>query len=164
MNNFRSIRDGIFDAILPPKAAPSRVGLISAGNPNVLSEAAGQEDYARKRKRGGRVKLEGVRPRHRLDRPSRRMRKFGDGGTADAESDQPAQATASSDHAPSSTSRGFVDALMANPKVRAIVKANETLNRWGSELGGSKPAYRSGGRAAAIDKGGRELRRGGSAR
>jgi hypothetical protein len=177
MNNFRSIKDATrFDAILPPKADPKRVGLISAGNPDVLREAAGLEDYSRKRKRGGRVKVSGVRPKHRLDRPSRR--KFADGGTAD---DRPA----TSDDASSSSNRGFVDALMANPKVRAIVKANETLNRWGSELGGSKPAYRSGGRAdapligsdalrhnskvravgaAAIDKGGRELRRGGSAR
>jgi hypothetical protein len=175
---FHDVRDATrFDPILPPKADPSRVGLISAGNPDVLREAAGLEDYSRKRKRGGRVKFSGVRPKHRLDRPSR-GRKFADGGSAD---DRPA----TSDDAPSSSNRGFVDALMANPKVRAIVKANETLNRWGSELGGSKPAYRSGGSAdaprigsdvlranskvravgaAAIDKGGRELRRGGGAR
>jgi hypothetical protein len=112
-HNFRSIKAGTLDAILPPKAAPSRVGLISAGNPDVLREAAGLEDYARKRrKRGGRVKIDGVRPRHRLDRSSR-GRKFADGGTAD---DRPA----TSDDAPSLSNRGFVDALMANPKVRAI--------------------------------------------
>jgi hypothetical protein len=185
-NNFRSIKAGTLDAILPPKAAPERVGLISAGNPNVLREAAGLESYARKRKRGGRVKIDGVRPKHRLDRPSRR--KFADGGTAD---DRPA----TSDDA-SSSNRGFVDALMANPKVRAIAaglagiqKATPVVMRAIQEdptqlLGGSKPAYRRGGSAdalvgsdvlranskvrkvgaAAIDKGGRELRRGGSAR
>jgi hypothetical protein len=87
-HNFRDIKTATVDAILPPKADPKRVGLISAGNPDVLREAAGLEDYAnpRKRRRGGRAKIDGVRHRHRLDRPSRR--KFGDGGTADA--DQPA--------------------------------------------------------------------------
>ena len=45
------------DAILPPNAAPERVGLVAAGNPNVLREAEGLEDYSRKRKRGGRVKV-----------------------------------------------------------------------------------------------------------
>jgi hypothetical protein len=110
MNNFRSIKDGIFDAILPPKADPKRVSLVSAGNPNVLSEAAGEEDYARKRrKRGGRVKIDGVRPRHRLDRPARR--KFDSGGSADAD-----QSAASSGDTP----RSGVDALMAIPKIRAI--------------------------------------------
>jgi hypothetical protein len=42
---------------LPPNAAPERVGLVAAGNPNVLREAEGLEDYSRKRKRGGRVKV-----------------------------------------------------------------------------------------------------------
>jgi hypothetical protein len=115
MNNFQSIKAGIFDAILPPKADPKRVGLVSAGNPDVLHEAAGLADYAnprKRRKRGGRAKIDGVRPKPRLDRRSR-GRKFADGGTAD---DLPA----TSDDAPSLSNRGFVDALMANPKVRAI--------------------------------------------
>jgi hypothetical protein len=144
-NNFRSIKAGTLDAILPPKAAPERVGLISAGNSNVLREAAGLESYARKRKRGGRVKLDGVRPKHRLDRPSRRMRKFGDGGTAD---DRPA----TSDDAPSSSNRGFVDALMANPKVRAIAAGLAGIQKVDQAIGketGTKPAYRRGGSADA---------------
>jgi hypothetical protein len=85
----------------------------------------------------------GVRPKHRLDRPSRQ--KFADGGTAYDESDQSTQTTAS----PGDTPRSGVDALMANPKVRgigaaltAIDKANQVLSRWGSELTGSKPAHR----------------------
>jgi hypothetical protein len=45
------------DAILPPNAAPERVGLVAAGKRNVLREAEGLEDYSRKRKRGGRVKV-----------------------------------------------------------------------------------------------------------
>jgi hypothetical protein len=140
--DFRSIRAAMFDAILPPKADPKRVGLVSAGNPDVLCEAAGIADYAnpRKRKRGDRVKIVGVRAKHRLDRPSRR--KFGDGGAADA--DQPAA------DAPGIGS----DVLRANPKARAIGaaltgidKANQVLNRWGAELTGSKPAYHRGGSA-----------------
>jgi hypothetical protein len=72
-HTFRSVKDATFDAILPPKADPNRVGLIAAGNPNVLSEAHGLEDYARKYKRGGRVKhaISGVYARHRLDRRTR---------------------------------------------------------------------------------------------
>jgi hypothetical protein len=145
MNNFRSIKDATrFDGILPPKSAPSRVGLISAGNPDVLREAAGLADYAnpRKRRRGGRVKVSGVRPKPRLDRPSR-GRKFADGGTAD---DRPA----TSDDAPSSSNRGFVDALMNSPKVRAIAaglagiqKASQAISR----ETGTQPAYKRGGGA-----------------
>jgi hypothetical protein len=60
-DDFRSIKDSTFDAILPPKADPKRVGLIAAGNPDVLAEAKGQVDYARKRKRGGRVPITGAR-------------------------------------------------------------------------------------------------------
>jgi hypothetical protein len=110
----------------------------------------GQEDYARKRKRGGRVKLGGVRPRHRLDRPSRR--KFDSGGTADA--GEPGQTTAPPDDAPPSSGRGFVDSLMANPKVRAIAaglagigKGNPVVLRAAQEPMGPKPAYHRGGRA-----------------
>jgi hypothetical protein len=136
-----------FDAILPPKADPKRVGLVAAGNPDVLREARGEADYGRKRKRGGRVKLgtiDGVRPRHRLDRPSRR--KFADGGSADEQSDQ--SATTTSDDA--STSRGFVDALMANPKVRAIaagLAGIQKVNQAISKETGTKPAYRRCGGA-----------------
>jgi hypothetical protein len=144
-HNFRSIKDATrFDAILPPKADPKRVGLIAAGNPNVLGEAAGLEDYARKRKRGGRVKLDGVRPRHRLDRPSRR--KFADGGSADEQSDQSAQTTASAGDTP----RSGIDALMNSPKVRAIAaglagiqKASQAISR----ETGTQPPYRRGGGA-----------------
>ena len=38
---YRSIKDGTFDAILPPNAAPERVGMIAAGKPDVLREAHG---------------------------------------------------------------------------------------------------------------------------
>jgi hypothetical protein len=144
-HNFRSVKDATFDAI--PPAAPERVGLVAAGNPDVLREA--------KRKRGGRVKLStisGVRPKHRLDRPS--LRKFADGGTADAESDQSAQTTTSSDDATSSTGRGFVDSLLAIPKVqgvrtgwKAIQKVTPVVMRALQEPTGPKPAYRRGGRA-----------------
>jgi len=75
-HNFRSIKDATFDAILPPNADPDRVGLIAAGNPDVLREAHGLEPYARKRKRGGRVKhldaMSGAHAHHRLDRAYRR--------------------------------------------------------------------------------------------
>jgi hypothetical protein len=124
--------------------------MISSGNPDVLRSAADL-----KRKRGGRVKLGaigGVRPKHRLDRPSRR--KFADGGSADEHSDQPAQATASSDEATSSTGRGFVDSLMASPKLRAIrdgwvgiQKYTPAVMKALQEPTGPKPAYRRGGSA-----------------
>ena len=83
-HNFRSIKDATFDAILPPNADPERAGLIAAGNPHVIAEAHGLEPYARKRKRGGRVKhaISGAHVRHRLDRRSRR--KFASGGDANA--------------------------------------------------------------------------------
>jgi hypothetical protein len=74
-HNFRSIKNATFDAILPPNAAPERVGLVAAGNPNVLSGAMDHEDARkRKRKRGGRGKISGVRPRHRLDRPTDQLK------------------------------------------------------------------------------------------
>jgi hypothetical protein len=155
-HSFRSIKDAtVLDSILPPKAAPSRVSLVSAGNPDVLREAAGLADYAnpRKRRRGGRVKVDGHKPRPRLDRPSR-GRKFADGGSADEQSDQSAQTTASSDDA--STGRGFVDELMAIPKIRGITtglaamrKATPVVMRAALEPSGPKPAYRAGGRADA---------------
>jgi hypothetical protein len=142
MNNFRRIKDAtVLDSVLPPKAAPSRVGLVSAGNPDVLREAAGLADYAnpRKRRRGGRVKVSGVRPRHRLDRPSRR--KFDSGGTADA--DQPAAS-------PGDTPRSGIDALMQIPKIRAIaagIAGLQKVDRAISAETGTKPAYRRGGSA-----------------
>jgi hypothetical protein len=146
---FRNVKNATrFDAILPPKADPKRVGLVAAGNPNVLSEAVGEEDYARKRrKRGGRVKLgaiDGVRPRHRLDRPSRR--KFADGGSADEQSDQSAQTTAS----PGDTPRSGIDALMQIPKIRAIaagLAGIQKVNQAISKETGTQPAYRRGGSA-----------------
>jgi hypothetical protein len=141
-HSFRSIKDAtVLDSILPPKAAPSRVSLVSAGNPDVLREAAGLADYAnpRKRRRGGRVKVDGHKPRPRLDRPSR-GRKFADGGSADEQSDQ------------SATSRGFVDALMASPKVRAIAAGLSGIQKVDQAISketGTKPAYRRGGRRAS---------------
>jgi hypothetical protein len=136
MNTLREIKNATrFDPILPPKANPRRVEMVSSGNPNVLSEAKGLEDYARKRrKRGGRVKLDGVRPKHRLDRPSRR--KFGDGGYAEGE--QPSVSPPSIGSA----------VLRANPKARAVGDALTAINKAGRELmPGSKPAYRRGGSA-----------------
>jgi hypothetical protein len=136
-----------FDAILPPKADPKRVGLVAAGNPDVLREARGEADYGRKRKRGGRVKLgtiDGVRPRHRLDRPSRR--KFADGGSADEQSDLSAQTTAS----PGDTPRSGIDALMQIPKIRAIaarLAGLQKVNQAISKETGTQPAYRRGGSA-----------------
>jgi hypothetical protein len=134
MNTLREIKNATrFDPILPPKADPRRVEMVSSGNPNVLSEAKGLEDYARKRrKRGGRVKVEGVKPRPRLDRPSRRA----DGGYAEGE--QPSVSP------PSIGS----SVLRANPKARAVGTALTAVNKAGRELmPGSKPAYRRGGSA-----------------
>jgi hypothetical protein len=135
MKTLREIKNATrFDPILPPKADPRRVEMVSSGNPNVLSEAKGLEDYARKRrKRGGRVKLDGVRPKHRLDRPSRR--KFGDGGYAEGE--QPAVSP------PSIGS----DVLRSSPKGRALAAGLAGIQKIGRELTGSKPAYRRGGGA-----------------
>jgi hypothetical protein len=125
-----------------PKADPKRVGLISAGNPDVLHEAAGMADYApRKRRRGGRVKVSGVRPKHRLDRPSRR--KFADGGTTDEQSDQ---STAS----PGDTPRSGVDALLAIPKIRALATGLAGIQKVDQAISketGTQPAYRRGGSA-----------------
>src|SRR6516165_10838416 len=88
-DDFRSIKSATF--MLPPSADPARVGLIAAGNPDVLREAHGLEPYAKKRKRGGRVPITGAHAQHRLGRRSRR--KFAAGGDADdADSQQPAQA------------------------------------------------------------------------
>jgi hypothetical protein len=135
MQNFRDIRNSTrFDPILPPKADPRRVEMVSSGNLNVLREARGLEDYSRKRrKRGGRVKLDGVRPKHRLDRPSRR--KFGDGGYAEGE--EPAVSPPSIGSA----------VLRSNPKARAVGAALTAINKAGHELTGSKAAYKCGGGA-----------------
>jgi hypothetical protein len=123
MSTLREIKNATrFDPILPPKADPRRVEMVSSGNPNVLSEARGLEDYARNRKRGGRVKVEGVKPRPRLDRPSRRA----DGGYAEGE-EQPAVS------APSIGS----SVLRANPKARAVGTALTAINKAGHELTGS---------------------------
>jgi hypothetical protein len=67
-HTLRSIKDSTF--AVPPDADPKRVGLIAAGNPDVLSEAKGQESYAKRG--GGRVKISGAYARHRLDRQYRR--------------------------------------------------------------------------------------------
>jgi hypothetical protein len=71
--DFHSIKNAMFDSILPPNADPARVGLIAAGTPDVIAEAMSQERYARKR--GGRVKhldaIGGGRAHHRLDRRNR---------------------------------------------------------------------------------------------
>jgi hypothetical protein len=129
------------DPVLPPKADPKRVGLVAAGNPDVLREAAGLADYAnpRKRRRGG--KVSGVRPRHRLDRPARR--KFDSGGSADAD-----QSTVS----PGDTPRSGVDALLAIPKIRAIAAGLAGIQKVDQAISketGTKPAYRRGGSADA---------------
>jgi hypothetical protein len=58
--SFASVKNATFDPILPPNADPERVGLIAAGNPDVLLEAHGLEPYSRKRKRGGRVAISGA--------------------------------------------------------------------------------------------------------
>jgi hypothetical protein len=136
--NFRDIRNSTrFDAIEPPKADPRRVEMVSSGNPNVLSEAKGLEDYARKRrKRGGRVKLDGVRPKHRLDRPSRR--KFGDGGYAEGE--QPSVSPPSIGSA----------VLKANPKARAIAAGLAGIQKVDQAISketGTRPAHHRGGSA-----------------
>jgi hypothetical protein len=66
------------------RAKGGRTGLVASGNPDVIKEAEGKEDYARgdERKRGGRAKRKsggkviglmtggGVKPR--LDRPGRK--------------------------------------------------------------------------------------------
>lgn len=66
------------------RAKGGRTGLVASGNPDVLKEAEGKEDYAKgdERKRGGRAKRKaggkviglmtggGVKPR--LDRPGRK--------------------------------------------------------------------------------------------
>jgi hypothetical protein len=66
------------------RAKGGRTGLVASGNPDVLKEAEGKEDYAKgdERKRGGKVKRKsggkviglmtggGVKPR--LDRPGRK--------------------------------------------------------------------------------------------
>jgi hypothetical protein len=133
-HTLRSIKDASrLDPILPPKADPRRVEMVSSGNPNVISEAKGLEDYARKRKRGGRVKVEGVKPRPRLDRPSRR--KFGDGGYAEGEEPSVSPPSIGS------------SVLKANPKARAVGTALTAINKAGHELTGSKAAYRRGGSA-----------------
>jgi hypothetical protein len=134
-HNFRSIKAGTFDAILPPHATPERVGMISSGNPDVLRSAADL-----KRRRGGRVKVSGARPKHRLDRPSRR--KFADGGTTDAESDQSAQTTAS----PGDTPRSGVDALMQIPKIRAIAAGLSGIQKVDQKSPVWRMRHRSGSR------------------
>jgi hypothetical protein len=72
-DSFAGIRNAMFDDILPPHADPDRVGLVAAGNPDVIREAHGLEPYARKYRRGGRAKhdISGAHARHRLDRRTR---------------------------------------------------------------------------------------------
>lgn len=61
------------------RAKGGRVGMVAAGNPDVLKEAHGEEPYAKgdERKRGGKVKkkkemhAEGEKSKHRMDRPKR---------------------------------------------------------------------------------------------
>jgi hypothetical protein len=158
-DNFRSVKDATFDAILPPKADSNRVGLIAAGNPDVLREAMGLADYAHpKRKRGGRVKhldaMTGARSRHRLDR---RRRRASGGSADDADSEQPAQTTAPA-APPSSTSwlppRAQAMGLGASAinrgaeaVGRGVAAGLMALDKAGHELTGSRSAYRRGGSA-----------------
>jgi hypothetical protein len=157
VKNFSDIKTATLDAMLPPNAAPERVGLVAAGNPDVIREAEGEEDYARKRKRVGRVKrldaMSGARARHRLDRRSRR--KFASGGDADDnQSQQPAQAP------PPAAAPSWLP-----PRYEAIGQGASVINRGAEAIGrgvasglmaidkashelvGSKPAYRRGGSA-----------------
>jgi len=57
------------------RAKGGRIGMVASGNPDVISEAKGKEDYAKGnlRKRGGKVgmKAEGKKAAHRMDRPKR---------------------------------------------------------------------------------------------
>jgi hypothetical protein len=59
------------------RAKGGRVGMVASGNPDVIREAEGKEDYAKgnQRKRGGKVKkdmmAEGKKAAHRMDRPKR---------------------------------------------------------------------------------------------
>jgi len=67
------------------RAKGGRVGMVAAGNPDVIKEAEGEEPYDRgdERKRGGKVKkkkhggkvhemhAEGEKSKHRMDRPKR---------------------------------------------------------------------------------------------
>jgi hypothetical protein len=66
------------------RAKGGRTGLVASGNPDVLKEAEGKEDYAKgdERKRGGKVKrkaggkviglMTGGSVKPRLDRPGRK--------------------------------------------------------------------------------------------
>ena len=146
--NFASTRNATFDYLLPPKADPARVGLVAAGNPNVISEAEGKENYARRRKRGGRVKhvdvISGGRARHRLDRRSRR--KFADGGDADAQPAQTPPAAAPSSWLPPRYEAIGRGAGLINQGAEAVGRGVAAgimaINR---ETNGA--AYRRGGRA-----------------
>jgi hypothetical protein len=126
-HNFRSIKDRTFGAIIPPNAAPERVGMTAAGNPDVLREAHGLEPYARKHKCGARVKrldvISGAHARHRLDRRSRRKFAFG-GDADDADREQPTQTTAPA-AAPS----------LLPPRFQAIGQGADVINRGPEAVG-----------------------------
>jgi hypothetical protein len=152
MSSFTEIKNATFDHMLPPKADPARVGLVAAGNPNVISEAEGNEPYARKRKRGGRVKhaISGAHARHRLDRGSRRKR--ADGGDASAQPAQtpPPAAAPSSWLPPRFQSIGQGASVLNNGAEavgRGVAAGLMAIDRASHQLSGTTPAYRRGGSA-----------------
>jgi len=64
------------------KSGGGRIGMVAAGNPDVITEAHSKEPYDEgdERKRGGKVKKkkhgmmpEGKMAKHRMDRPGRKM-------------------------------------------------------------------------------------------
>jgi hypothetical protein len=152
-DNFRSLKDSTLDdEPVRRRARGGRTGMVAAGNPDVLAEAEGKEPYD-ERKRGGRTKrkdggkvlggMHGGAVKTRLDRPSRRRKKFAEGGPA-------------ADDTASSTS-------WLPPRAAALVQGAGRINDAATSIGrgvaagltainrefgeGPKPAYRLGGRA-----------------
>jgi hypothetical protein len=129
------------------RSAPAWIDAVSQarfvmadGDKDRFAAIAARGEHILKRRRGGRVKVSGARPKHRLDRPSRR--KFADGGTTDAESDQSAQTTAS----PGDTPRSGVDALMQIPKIRAIAAGLSGIQKVDQKSPVWRMRHRSGSR------------------
>jgi hypothetical protein len=163
-DNFRSLKDRTFDdEPVRRRARGGRTEMFAAGNPDVLAEAEGKEPYDKgderkkggctKRKDGGKMhRMAGGPVKTRLDRPSRRRKKFTDGGVADDDTAQPPTPAAA---APSSTPWSLP------PRAAALVQGAGRINDAATAIGrgvaagltaidretGPRRAYRVGGRA-----------------
>ena len=162
--NFRNLKDSTLNEPVR-RARGGRTEMKVAGNPDVFKEAEGEEPYARgdERKKGGRAKhkksggavhrMAGGPVKARLDRPSRRKR-FADGGAADddAGSGQTPEYLKTEQAAKRENEATPVADSLRVTRAGYVVDAVNRFNRAMNQIGGSGPAYATGGRRRARGK------------